>query len=168
VEVKEEGGNATAASYALDPPREEGALGFLGEVGSSGGDMGDPAHRAPTALALSRGLGQAQVQVVDREAEAMQDAGLTGGSGPIGRRTLDRAVRIITGKTLHHVCTCTLWKLLNGIHNVIPVHDSDGINRSLGGRIIKLVSLYNLVYEVNIVEASIDLIKYLKATCLSH
>lgn len=99
VELKEEYGNAAAGSYALDPPRQ-GTLGFLGDAGGSGGDSGDPADRGPSTLGLSVEPGQAQVQVVDREAEALQDAGLAGGGGPIGRRTLDRAVRILTGDHL--------------------------------------------------------------------
>lgn len=97
--MKEEYGNAAAASYALDPPRQ-GSLGFLDDGGSSGGDGGDPADRGPSMLGLSVEPGQARVQVVDREAEALQDAGLAGGGGPIGRRTLDRAVRILTGDQL--------------------------------------------------------------------
>lgn len=109
VELKEEYGNAAAASYALDPPRQ-GALGALDAGGSGGGDGGDPADRSPGAvLGLSVEPGQAQVQVVDREAEALQDAGLPGGGGPIGRRTLDRAVRILTGDQLQscaHTSEC--------------------------------------------------------------
>lgn len=41
------------------------------------------------------------LQVVDREAEVMEDGGLAGpragAGGPIGRRTVDRAARIFPG-----------------------------------------------------------------------
>ena len=65
IELKEAYGNASSASYALDPPGQ-GQISFQDDDSSSsgGGDGRDPANRGPSSLNLSVHPGQARVQVL--------------------------------------------------------------------------------------------------------